>query len=50
MGESSLREGRQVEKIFEAHFTLDKNYMIRSIESADNANLAIIGFGVVDSL
>jgi len=50
MGESSLREGRQVEKIVEAHFTLDKNYMIRSIESADNANLAIIGFGVVDSL
>ena len=50
MGESSLREGRQVEKIFEAHFTLDKNYMIRSIESADNANLAVIGFGVVDSL
>ena len=50
MGESSLREGRQVEKIFETHFTLDKNYMIRSIESADNANLAVIGFGVVDSL
>ncbi|KAG2479016.1 MAG: conserved membrane protein of unknown function [Nitrosopumilales archaeon] len=50
MGESSLREGRQVEKVVEAHFTLDKNYMIRSIESADNANLAVIGFGVVDSL
>lgn len=50
MGESSLREGRQVEKVFEAHFTLDKNYMVRSIESADNANLAVIGFGVVDSL
>ena len=50
MGESSLREGRQVEKVVEAHFTLDKNYMVRSIESADNANLAVIGFGVVDSL
>ncbi|KAG2476535.1 MAG: hypothetical protein NPMRTH5_770004 [Nitrosopumilales archaeon] len=50
MGESSLREGRQVEKVVEAHFTLDKNYMVRSVESADNANLAVIGFGVVDSL
>ena len=50
MGESSLREGRQVEKEFEAHFTLDKSYIVRSVESADNANLAVIGFGVVDSL
>ncbi len=50
MGESSLREGRQVEKVFETHFTLDKSYIVRSVESADNANLAVIGFGVVDSL
>ena len=50
MGESSLREGRQVEKIFEAHFTLDKSYIVRSVESADSANLAVIGFGVRDSL
>ena len=49
MGESSLREGRQVEKIFEAHFTLDKSYTVRSVESADSANIAVIGFGVRDS-
>lgn len=50
MGESSLREGRQVEKESEAHFTLDKSYMVRSVESADSANISVIGFGVVDSL
>ena len=45
-----MREGRQVEKIFEAHFTLDKSYTVRSVESADSANIAVIGFGVRDSL
>ncbi|KAG2474142.1 MAG: hypothetical protein NPMRTHETA2_490020 [Nitrosopumilales archaeon] len=50
MGESSLREGRQVEKIVEAQFTLDKSYIVRSVESADSANIAVIGFGVRDSL
>ncbi len=50
MGESSLREGRQVEQVKEASFTADRNYIVRSVQSADNANLKVIGFGVVDSL
>lgn len=50
MGESSIREGRQVEKISEAHFTADRDYLVRDIQSADNANLAIIGFGAIDKL
>lgn len=50
MGESSIREGRQVEQVKEAKFTLDKPYVIRSIQSADNANVGIIGFGAIDKL
>ncbi len=50
MGESSLREGRQVEQVKEVAFTLDKNYVVRSIQSADNANLQVIGFGAIDNL
>jgi len=50
MGESSLREGRQVERIFEAEVSADKNYVIRSVQSADAANLSAIGFGALDNL
>jgi hypothetical protein len=50
MGESSLREGRQVEQVKEVSFTSDKTYIIRSIQSADNANLGIIGFSAIDNL
>jgi len=50
MGESSLREGRQVEKIQEASFTTDKTYPIRAIASSDIANLRVIGFAAIDSL
>jgi hypothetical protein len=48
MGESSLREGRQVERTFEAEVAADKNYVIRSVQSADAANLSAIGFGALD--
>ena len=44
MGESSLREGIQIEKIAEGHFTFDKAYSFRSIEASDNANVKVIGF------
>jgi len=44
MGESSIREGRVVEKVIEAEFTLDESYAVRSVESADNANFDVIGF------
>ncbi|MFB5610178.1 MAG: hypothetical protein ACE5R3_07270 [Nitrosopumilaceae archaeon] len=50
MGESSLREGRQVEQEKEVDFTIDKNYVVRSVQSADNANLQVIGFGAIDNL
>lgn len=50
MGESSIREGRQVEKDIEVEITLDKEYIIRSVESADSANIGVIGFASVDVL
>jgi len=50
MGESSIREGRQVEKEIEVEFTKDKKYYVRSIESADSANVALIGFASIDFL
>jgi hypothetical protein len=50
MGESSLREGRQVERVFEAEVVADKNYVVRSVQSADAANLSTIGFGALDTL
>jgi hypothetical protein len=50
MGESSIREGRQVEKEFSAQFTTDRKYEIRSVESADSANLHLVGFAAIDKL
>jgi hypothetical protein len=50
MGESSLREGRQVERVFESEIKADKNYVIRSVQSADAANISAIGFGALDKL
>ncbi|MFZ8938041.1 MAG: hypothetical protein ACO2Y5_07305 [Nitrosopumilaceae archaeon] len=50
MGESSIREGRQVERIFEAEVVADETYVVRSVQSADAANLSSIGFGALDSL
>lgn len=50
MGESSLREGRQVEKEMDSQFTADKTYILRSVESADSANLRVIGFAAIDKL
>ncbi len=50
MGESSLREGIQIEKILEAEIVSDENYVVRSVQSADAGNLAAIGFGALDRL
>ena len=50
MGESSIREGRQVEQVFEAEVVADKTYVVRSVQSADTANLSTIGFGALDML
>ena len=50
MGESSLREGRQVERVFTAEITADKPYAFRTVQSADQGNLHLIGFGAIDTL
>ena len=50
MGESSLREGRQVERVFEAEVVADQKYVVRSVQSADAANISAIGFGALDML
>ncbi len=50
MGESSIREGRQVERVFEAEVNSDQLYVIRSVQSSDQANLSTIGFGALDIL
>jgi len=50
MGESSIREGIQIEKIFEAEIMSDEKYTVRSVQSADSGNLAAVGFGALDTL
>jgi len=50
MGESSLREGRQVEREFETNISADQNYVVRSVQSSDQGNIAAIGFGALDVL
>ncbi len=50
MGESSIREGIQTEREFEATITLDREYTIRSLQSADNAVVRVLGFGTLDIL
>ncbi len=50
MGESSIREGRQVERVKEAQFSADKQYSVRTVQSADSANIHVIGFAAIDKL
>ncbi|MGB0855581.1 MAG: hypothetical protein ACPGQP_00920 [Nitrosopumilus sp.] len=50
MGESSIREGRQVERVFEAEVDADQRYIVRSVQSSDQGNLYTIGFGALDML
>ena len=50
MGESSIREGRQVERVFEADVQADQHYIVRSVQSTDQGNLYAIGFGALDKL
>jgi len=50
MGESSFREGIQTEKEHEAIFVTDMTYDLRTIESADSANIFFAGFANIDVL
>jgi len=50
MGESSIREGRQVEKEVKVTFTKDMEYTIRAVESADSATVSVVGFAARGNL
>ena len=50
MGESSFREGMVEAKEFSAMFTVDRTYEVRTVESADSANLHLVGLGAIDNL
>ena len=50
MGESSIREGRQVERVEEVSIVADKPYELRSVQSSDTAEIKIIGFANLDDL
>ena len=50
MGESSIREGRQIETILNAPFSADREYNVKATQSADNGNIGVIGFSQLDSI
>lgn len=50
MGESSIREGRQVEEDVDAPFEADRPYNVRAVQSADSGTLSVVGFANRDSL
>jgi len=50
MGESSLREGMISEKEFDATFTSDKTYHVRTVQSGDSANIFLAGYASPDVL
>ena len=50
MGESSFREGIKTEKKETITIDLDTRYSFTTIQSADNANLHIIGYAIIDTL
>ncbi|MEM2160038.1 MAG: hypothetical protein QXN55_03685 [Candidatus Nitrosotenuis sp.] len=50
MGESSFREGQIKEKEFEATFTTDKTYNVKTVESGDSGNIFLAGYASPDKL
>ena len=50
MGESSFREGIQIERIQNAPFAADREYSVKVTQSADNGNVGVIGFAQLDSI
>jgi hypothetical protein len=50
MGESSFREGQVREKEFDASFTTDQTYNIRTVQSGDSANIFLAGYASPDQL
>ena len=39
-----------MEREFEANISADQNYVVRSVQSSDQGNIAAIGFGALDVL
>ena len=50
LGESSIREGRKTDEIVNVPFTLDHTYQVRTIDTVDIAELAVIGYTSISSL
>lgn len=50
MGESSFREGQVREKEFEASFSADTTYHVRTLQSGDAGNIFLAGFASPDKL
>ncbi|MEW6042686.1 MAG: hypothetical protein AB1608_00270 [Thermoproteota archaeon] len=50
MGESSFREGQVREKEFEATFSADRTYHVRTVQSGDSANVFLAGYASPDML
>lgn len=50
MGESSFREGQVREKEFEATFTADATYHVRTVQSGDSGNIFLAGYASPDQL
>jgi hypothetical protein len=50
MGESSFREGIVSEKEFEATFSTDTTYHVRTVQSGDSANVFLAGYASPDQI
>jgi hypothetical protein len=50
MGESSFREGQVREKEFDASFSADTTYHVRTVQSGDAGNIFLAGFASPDKL
>ncbi len=50
LGESSIREGRKTDELINMPFTLDREYYIRTINTIDIAETAVVGYTSISSL
>lgn len=50
LGESSIREGRKTDEIVNIPFTLDRQYYVRTVNTIDIAELAVVGHTSISSL
>ena len=49
LGKNDLGEGIKTEMVEEVHFSLDRPYALRTLESADTAYVRVLGFAKVES-